>query len=312
VLEGSGGATNWARFEVFLHDCMYSRLGIAPEEHPLMMTKVALAPRAAEEKTCQIVFETFNMPAFYLSPSPLLAFGALSLPAGVVLEVGARAAVAGVVVTDSDGQWKPQYLLPHTVRQDMDHAGACLALRMQQLLHQRGVTDIDSCTARNIVEQVCYVAQDVEEELRRPRAEIERVVTLPDGRTVAIDQERFLCPEVLFDTRLLVGAHHHTDVARLVVAAAGSFEGGSLQSPLLENVVIAGGCTTLPGFAERLERDLAAMCPRARVHAHPDRRILAWKGASQLAANPHFQQHWISKEEYDESGPCIIRPRRPF
>ncbi|MHC0039877.1 hypothetical protein [Pseudoneobacillus sp. C159] len=40
--------------------------------------------------------------------------------------------------------------------------------------------------------------------------------------------------------------------------------------------------------------------------APPERKYSVWIGGSILASLSTFQQMWISKQEYDESGPSIV------
>ena len=55
-------------------------------------------------------------------------------------------------------------------------------------------------------EKVCYVAKDCAEELKKARSSstLEKTYQLPDGETIKIDCERFLCPEALFDPSLII------------------------------------------------------------------------------------------------------------
>ena len=43
-----------------------------------------------------------------------------------------------------------------------------------------------------------------------------------------------------------------------------------------------------------------------KVVAPPERKYSVWIGGSILASLSTFQQMWISKAEYDESGPSIV------
>ncbi|CAF4398301.1 unnamed protein product [Adineta steineri] len=64
-----------------------------------------------------------------------------------------------------------------------------------------------------------------------------------------------------------------------------------------------------PGFADRMEKEMKAkVSPEQRVKtvAPPERGYSAWIGGSILASLSTFQAMWISKEEYDESGPSIV------
>ena len=46
---------------------------------------------------------------------------------------------------------------------------------------------------------------------------------------------------------------------------------------------------------------------RIKVLAPPERLYSVWLGGSILASLSTFQTMWITKQEYDENGPNIIR-----
>ena len=55
--------------------------------------------------------------------------------------------------------------------------------------------------------------------------------------------------------------------------------------------------------------ELVALAPstmKIKIIAPPERKYSVWIGGSILASLSTFQQMWISKEEYDESGPSIV------
>merc|ERR1712236_32448 len=45
---------------------------------------------------------------------------------------------------------------------------------------------------------------------------------------------------------------------------------------------------------------------KIKIIAPPERKHSVWIGGSILASLSTFQQMWISKQEYDESGPSIV------
>ena len=64
-----------------------------------------------------------------------------------------------------------------------------------------------------------------------------------------------------------------------------------------------------PGFCDRVHKELTQLAPptiKAKVIAPPERKYSVWIGGSILSSLSTFQQMWISKEEYDESGPSIV------
>ena len=64
-----------------------------------------------------------------------------------------------------------------------------------------------------------------------------------------------------------------------------------------------------PGIADRMTKELTDLAPggvKVRVVAPPERKYSVWIGGSILASLSTFQNMWISKQEYDESGPGIV------
>jgi len=117
--------------------------------------------------------------------------------------------------------------------------------------------------------------------------------------------ERFRCPEVLFQPSFLglesPGIHElvFNSIMKCDVDIRKDFYG---------NIILTGGCSMFPGIADRLQKELAALAPstvRIKVIAPPERKYSVWIGGSILASLGSFQQMWISKEEYDESGPSF-------
>jgi len=64
-----------------------------------------------------------------------------------------------------------------------------------------------------------------------------------------------------------------------------------------------------PGIADRLTKELTNLVDpstKVKVIAPPERKYSVWIGGSILASLSTFQSMWVSKEEYDESGPSIV------
>ncbi|KAH9260562.1 actin-2 [Batrachochytrium salamandrivorans] len=82
-----------------------------------------------------------------------------------------------------------------------------------------------------------------------------------------------------------------------------------IRKDLYANIVLSGGSTMYEGIAERLNKEMVALVPntmKVKVVAPPERKYSVWIGGSILASLSTFQQMWISKQEYDESGPGIV------
>ncbi|CBI30014.3 unnamed protein product, partial [Vitis vinifera] len=82
-----------------------------------------------------------------------------------------------------------------------------------------------------------------------------------------------------------------------------------IRKDLYGNIVLSGGSTMFPGIADRMSKEITALAPssmKIKVVAPPERKYSVWIGGSILASLSTFQQMWISKGEYDESGPSIV------
>ena len=85
-----------------------------------------------------------------------------------------------------------------------------------------------------------------------------------------------------------------------------------VRKDLLANIVLSGGTTLFPGLADRLTKEMIALAPssmKVKVVAPPERKYSAWIGGSITASMSSFQQRWISKQEYDETGPSIVHTK---
>jgi len=82
-----------------------------------------------------------------------------------------------------------------------------------------------------------------------------------------------------------------------------------IRKDLLANIVLSGGTTMYAGIADRMQKEVTALAPatiKVKIIAPPERKYSVWIGGSILSSLSTFQTMWITKEEYEESGPGIV------
>eukprot|EP01120_Amphizonella_sp_Union-15-10_P000829 TRINITY_DN1085_c2_g1_i2.p1 TRINITY_DN1085_c2_g1~~TRINITY_DN1085_c2_g1_i2.p1 ORF type:complete len:360 (-),score=68.75 TRINITY_DN1085_c2_g1_i2:8-1087(-) len=296
-----GIVTNWDDMEKIWDYAFNMVLKVVAEEHPLLLTEAPLNPKINREIMTQLVFEKFNVPAMYVAIQGVLSLYASGRTTGIALDCG-----DGVIHTAPIFEG---HVIPYAICR-LDFAGRDLTDYLMKMLIQRGysfITTAEREIVRDIKEKLCYVSVQFEEEMRNATSSsVEMSYELPDGQVITIGNERFRCPEALFQPSFMgLESAGITETTYKSIMKCDL----DIRNDLCANFVMSGGTSMFPGIINRIYKGLTALAPtemKFKIIAPPQRSYSVWVGGSILASLPTFLQMCITKEEFAESGPEVV------
>eukprot|EP01084_Bolivina_argentea_P226432 382505_1 len=283
----------------------------------------------------QIMFETFNVPSFYVSIQAILSLYADGRTTGIVMDSG-----DGVTHTVPIYEG---YTLPHAVLR-LDLAGRDITEYLLKLLNKKGYK-LNKSFQREHVEKIKkklgYVALDYDKELKSFNGEEE--YELPDGNVITIGIERFQFSELLFKPKLIDKYKYYCGIHEMLYQSVMKCD-VDIRKDLFNNIVLCGGNMMFKGIDERLFEEMKRfemICSDDLVNGYlrkyylnnknnkplysdiiclmnkyvsfgcniietENRNYSSWIGGSILSSLSTFEEMWITKDEYDEAGPSIV------
>ncbi|XP_045716026.1 actin-related protein T2 [Phyllostomus hastatus] len=298
-----GLVTSWDAMEALWRHLFEWELGVKACGQPVLVTEPALNPREAREKVAELMFETFQVPAFYLSDQAVLALYASACVTGLVVDSG-----DGVTCTVPIFEG---YSLPHAVGK-LHVAGRDITEHLAQLLRAGGrafACGLSTALLDDIKEKLCYVALEPARELARRPEEVLREYKLPDGSLVQIGDQLFQAPEALFAPQQL--GLQSPGLAQMVSCSVAKCD-ADVQNTLYGEIVLSGGTTLFPGLDDRLLKELERLASKGtpiKITAPPDRWFSTWIGASIVTSLSSFRQMWVTSADFKEFGTSVVQRR---
>jgi actin len=293
-----GKITDWDQFEKIIEYIFYN-LKVDPTLVNVLFTIHPLFPHQDLERLFQLFLEQYQCMAFYPVLDSMVTLYSGGFQTGLVVEIG-----------DSSTRIVPiynGYKLDHAVR-ILDIGGRILTKETERILTSMGFLTESSVTrdlARVLKEKACFVSLDYKEDLNRAE-QYSKQFSLPDGATLALTNERFRIPEIIFDPTLVNSEEPPLPVAIMDVIGECDID---IRPLLLKNIFLSGGSSMFPNFKSRIYKELELELARrkkkeqvVKIIAPRERTYSVWVGGSIVAMIPEFSSNWITRAKYYNEG----------
>ena len=333
--------SNWDDLE-HLWEKLFDDLGADPSQHPILLTQPTLPPTKLQENMLEIMYEKLGVAACYIATGPLLAAYAFGASTGLVVDVGHSSAQVLPIIDGfsmdvharrvyhlggkKDTLRIQDFLTSKLTRQHITpYHLSTMARQIKDTLaycsnsNETYINEIDVFnTVKNVLEEEEDGQYDDDNEVQDDdlsqspqdyKEQDTNIINKDDKmgiNPIELQTHLLNCGEILFTPKEILNDYDEsivsvTQMVDQVVKACDL----DTRPKLLSNIFLSGGVTTMPGFKERLLKELKMAIPYARkinVYSGEESRYAIWTGGSVLSSLESFQDAWVPREVYEEYG----------
>lgn len=321
---------------------------IDPKEHPMLLAEPSSNTQQQRERTAELIFEKYKVPALFLAKNAVLTSFALGRATSLVVDCGGGSTTVapvhdgyvlqkGVTTSPIGGEFLTNCLMKSLESKGITIKPRYSFKRKEIRPGEFQIVDLDFPNTTESYKLYCQrvIASDIKECVcRAPDTPYDESAysnipmtpyELPDGQVIEIGADRFKTPDVLFNPSLvqtIPGMESFAEnipfrgLPQMVIDSINKCD-VDIRRELFSSILLAGGTASMQQLKERLEKDLLEESPQAaRVKVvssgnATERRFSVWIGGSILASLGSFQQMWFSKSEYEEHGASYIQRKCP-
>ncbi|XP_035221102.1 uncharacterized protein LOC118194027 isoform X2 [Stegodyphus dumicola] len=289
---------------------VFQELNVSPENFKIQLSIPRNLSLQTKLKVARMLLDDFKVKGINITHQAILSLHAYNSKSGIIVDIGDRLDVIPII----EG-----YIIESGVTR-LPYGGQRMIHHLKHVLAEKNislVSDVESYLARYILEQLCYVADDYNEELQRYHTNPEDFeMSISTSHffkedcpwdEIVLDMGRFHVPEGLFTPERW--GLDNPGLHKLVHNAIQEC-GVDLRREMTRSIFISGGLTLLPGFVERLEKEIDKLTPDTispKVHASPYRYHMSYIGACKIALGEKFDDICITKQMWKKEGNTCVK-----
>ncbi|CAL1276370.1 unnamed protein product [Larinioides sclopetarius] len=289
---------------------IFQELNVYPEDYKVQLSMPRNLSLQTKLKIARLLLDDFRVKGINLTHQAILSLHAYNSKSGIIVDIGDRLDVIPII----EG-----YIVESGVTR-LPYGGQRMIHHLKHTLAEKNislVSDVETYLARYVLEQLCYVAEDYNEELQRFH-------TNPDDFEMSISTSHFFEDECLWNEIILDMGRFHVPEGLFIPEKWGLDNPGlhklvhhaiqecgvDLRREMTRSIYVSGGLTLLPGFVERLENEVDKLTPNTvtpKVHASAYRYHMSYIGACQIALEEKFDEVCITKQMWRKEGNTCVK-----
>jgi len=288
---------NMNEIEAILNYGLINCMRIDPHEYPLYLAEGPFSSKKQKEELIEIIFETFNSPAMYMSSNAMLSSFCVGKPTSLIVDCGYNetritpvidgyALKKSAVVTNRGGRW-----IDNMIKQEIESNSNIPIMRPWYEVHEKiSKNIIPSQSYRNMAindiigdlkQHLCFVPwKAINPDERADRMSKLNIppYELPDGNVIPYYDALSTVPERLYIQRSKkrprpppsndkpsflqdVDCSVDEDSLSELVHASLLRSDVDTRRDLLSNIILVGGGSNIDGMSQRLGNDLNDLLP---------------------------------------------------
>ena len=190
-----GEITDYETMELIWKHIFYNELLTETKTHSVIVTEAPFANYDNRKKMAEILFDNLGVESLYITNNSTLALYANGKTTGTVVDIGYQ--------TTSFVPIYEGFVLNHAVTK-VDTGGKDLTDFLCHIIGQRKdnpkfTNEGQKSMINELKEKICEVAEDYDSQIKKCLdSKTLETYSLPDGSKVYISQEKYQCPELLF------------------------------------------------------------------------------------------------------------------